>query len=149
MKKTKFLLLSVMFGVLLFGVGAVFAVNQPIEVTVGQDVTVLISPSTLDFGSLAAGTLNAPGSNITFDATGSNVNVSVSVSNVTGVPFQVGLKFNGLAPVGQMAALPCDSTSGICVYTPVSWITSLSVPIGTPAGLRSGVVTYTVSGPSP
>jgi hypothetical protein len=147
----KLFLTTFLLGVLVFSSGAVLAVdaNQSVEVTVGTDITVLISPNPLGFGSLPTGSIDAVGPNVTFNAAGSNVDVKVEVTNVAGIPFANGLKFNSLAPIGQDEILTCVVVSEVCTYSVPSWTTSLSIPLGTPAGLRSGAITYTVTGPVP
>lgn len=149
--KKNILVLTALLGILVFSMGGVLAVdaNQPVQVTIGTDVTVAITPNPLDFGSVPAGSVNFTGPDVHFNATGSNVNVTVAVTNVTGVPFATGLKFNSITPIGQIAFLPCTVVADVCTYTPVDWTTSLSIPIGTPAGLKSGTITYDVAGPSP
>ena len=126
-----------------------FENTQALETGVGPDVSLSISPATLNFGTLVAGTINNPGLDVMFDATGSNVDVSVEVDSVVGFPYETGLKFNGANPKGQKTTLPCLLSGGVCSYTPVEWTTSLTVPTGTRAGTYSGTITYIITGPAP
>lgn len=123
--------------------------DQNIQVRINEDIKLSISPLTLDFGALMPGMIDSAGPPVTFDATGSNVDVSVTVSTVIGFPFDTGLKFNGAAPGGQSALLPCVIQSDVCTYTTIDWTTSLSIPSGTPPGLLSGTIVYSISGPTP
>lgn len=123
--------------------------NQNIQVEINEGVTLAITPLTLNFGNVEAGSVDNLGTNIVFNATGSNVDVNVEVINVTGFPFETGLKLNGNIPIGESANLPCAVINNVCTYTNVEWTTSLTVPIGTPAGLKSGTIVYLISGPSP
>ncbi len=119
---------------------------QPITVTVGDTIVVAITPPTVDFGNVATGTQNAPAisGDIMFNASGSNVNVSIEVTNVTGFPFTTGLKLDGAAPIGQSWDLLCNLVSNICTY-PLQLVTpTLTVPTGTPAGITPGTIVYTI-----
>lgn len=119
------------------------------EVDVIEDIRLSITPLTLDFGMMRGGEANA-GDDIVFDATGSNVDVSVEVASVEGFPFADGLSLNGDdTPLGLTAFLECSPVDYICEYTPISWTTLLSIPVGTSSNMYSGTITYFVSGPAP
>jgi len=126
-----------------------FETAQDVQVEVDADISVSISPSTLDFGNLRQGTIDNPGPNIKFSAQGSNVNVTVTVTNVTGFPYETGLNFNTMNPIGQIATMNCMPSGNTCTYTDVEWTTSLTVPPGTMAGNYAGTVTYQIAGPTP
>lgn len=119
--------------------------TQDVQVTLQDVITVEITPTLLDFGLV---TTNVPkaGPLIHIDPTGSNVNVDVELSGVT-TPLLNWLTVNSTAPVGNKATFICSGDP--CVYTPVDWTTSLTVPTGTPPGLHSGVIAYTITGPHP
>src|SRR3989338_7115671 len=84
----KLLVFAVMFGIFISMMGFAFAAEQGVEVEVGEDIHLLITPETVDFGTVVPGP-NKPAENgpITFDADGSNVDVTVTVSDVDGFPF--------------------------------------------------------------
>ncbi len=126
-----------------------FEESQIIEVDIDEDISLSISPSTLDFGVLKAGTIDNPGQNIIFDATGSNTDVTVEVQGVTGFPFETGLKFNSLVPIGQSETLNCVVVGTACTYSSVEWTTSLTIPAGTVSMNYQGTVVYLVTGPTP
>ena len=134
---------------MILGAGA--DANQSVNVTIGEDIIVLITPNPLEFGPLVSGTNNNTATNgpISFDATGSNVNVTITVASVTGAPFNAGLKFGGLNPVGQIFNQNCVLVSSVCTYTPVTTVPTLSIPTGSPAGTKTGTITYTITGPTP
>ena len=129
----------------------VVADTQDTEAIINEAVTILIEPNPLLFGPLVSGTNDNPATNgpISFDATGSNIDVTVTVDSVTGAPFDNGLKFDGLDPVGQVFLLECVVVSDVCTYTPVTTIPTLDIPVGSPVGLQSGVITYIITGPIP
>ena len=139
----------IILGVLVLGmIGFVAADTQPVQVTIGEQIVIAISPTLLDFGTLSPGNTNIAGSDIVFDATGSNVDVTVTVSDVTEFPFATGLMINGLAPIGQSTTLPCTlDVNNLCTYTQQNWKDSISIPIASPKGVFNGAIVYTVSGP--
>ena len=148
----KLLLFLVMFGILISTMSFALAVDQGLTVTVGQDINLVITPSTVDFGTVVPGAgkpaVNGP---IQFDATGSNVDVTVTVSAVTGFPFAgATLRLDGdSTPVGLSWLLSCVPVSGVCTYAVASTVPTLDVPVGAPKGTHIGTITYTVTGPSP
>ena len=147
MKKSLIFLVMVS---LTFGmIGVVSATDQGIDVNVGQDIHVVINPVTVQFSGVIPGTNNNPASNgpISFDATGSNVDVTIQVTTVTNPPFDTGLKLDNVSPTTRIFNLPCVLVSSICTYAPVTTVPTLDVPIGSPAGIKSGTITYTITGP--
>jgi len=136
---------------LIFGIiDVVSATDQGIDVTIGQDIHVVIDPVTVQFGTnILPGTNNNPALNgpISFDATGSNVGVTIQVTAVTSPPFDTGLKLDNVLPTTKIFNLPCVLVSNICTYAPVTTVPTLDVPIGSPAGTKSGTITYTITGP--
>src|SRR3989338_8940398 len=131
---------------LMIGVSGVIAVDQGINASINTNTVLVIKPTTVEFGVVSPGTFNNPATtgNITFNATGSNMNITVEGTNVAGIPFEAGLKLNSISPVGVMVKLPCISLP-ICTYDIKKLTPTLDVPIGTPAGVRSGTITYLVT----
>ncbi len=148
----KLLLFLVMFGVLIGMSSSVLAVDQGLNVTIGENITLLISPDIVDFGIRVPGNnysaLNGP---ITFDATGSNVNVTVTVSAVTGFPFNsTTLRLDGdPTPVGLFWLLVCKTPLTVCTYDVAGTLPTLDIPTGASQGNHLGTITYTVTGPPP
>jgi len=149
----KLLVFAVMFGILISTVSFILAVDQGLEVDVGEDIHLLITPETVDFGTVVPGP-NKPATNgpITFDATGSNVDVTVTVSDVDGFPFEGStLLLDGdSTPIGKSWTLECtENVEEVCEYDLASTVPTLDVPLGTSQGTHLGTITYTVTGPSP
>ena len=148
----KLLLFWVMFGVLVSMSSSVLAVNQGLNVTIGEDIHLLINPNIVDFGTRVPGTgysaLNGP---ITFDATRSNVDVTVTVSAVTGFPFDSAtLLLDGdSTPVGLSWTLVCKTPLTVCTYDVASTVPTLDIPTGASQGNHVGTITYTVTGSPP
>lgn len=147
----KKLLVSLALLSVLIGIVGVLAANQGLEVTIGEDINLVISPTTVNFSSVTPGTNDNPATNgpITFDATDSNVDVTIEVASVTGFPFETGLMLDTAAPVGQSWTLPCVLSGDVCTYTTASTVPTLNVPIAAPQSTNTGTITYTVSGPTP
>jgi hypothetical protein len=152
MNKTFILTLLLGFFVLsVFGVSGVFAVDQSLNVSIGENITVQIAPETVQFGQVAPGSNNNMATNgpIAFNATGSNVDVNIEVTNVTGFPFENGLMLDGSPALGEVWDLLCILNGGICTYAGAETVPTLDVPIGAPAGVVGGTTTYTITGPTP
>ena len=143
----KLLVFLVMFGVLMLGVGGVLAENQGITVTVGQDIVVVINPTTVTFAPVLPGTTNDALEDVSFDATGSNVDVNVAVTTVSVEPFHSGLKFDTVLPEGQSYVLPCVPSGELCTYVLKTLDTTLDIPSTFQKGTYNGVITYTITGP--
>ena len=114
-----------------------------------MNINVVITPGTLDFGTVTPGDTDIGATNgpINVDATGSNVGVTIQVTAVTSPPFDTGLKLDNVLPTTKIFNLPCVLVSNICTYAPVTTVPTLDVPIGSPAGTKSGTITYTITGP--
>ncbi len=140
-----------MMSLLVLGISFVFAADQTVQVTIGGDVVVAISPNPLDFGNVLPNSVDNAATNgpIMFDATGSNVDVTVQVSSVSGFPFADGLMFDGEEPVGKNWLLECTIQNNICTYDSASTVPTLNVPAGSAQGQNQGTITYTVTGPQP
>ncbi|MEK6887184.1 MAG: hypothetical protein AABW88_05120 [Nanoarchaeota archaeon] len=125
---------------------SLLAADQGITVTVGQDITVVINPTTVNFGSVLPDT-NANGAveDVSFDATGSNVDVNVEVTTVSGEPFTSGLKFDGTLAQGQDILLPCVLSGDLCTYVLEIVDTTLDVPDTFKKGVYPGTITYTIT----
>jgi hypothetical protein len=133
--------------VMLFSAGGVLAVDQPINGTISSDIVCAIGPATVIFGPITPGTNGNAATNgpITFNATGSNVDVAVTVTSVTGSPFSTGLRLDGADPISRVFNLDCVVVSNICTYSIATTTPTLNVPKGSPAGLQTGIITYTVA----
>ena len=148
----KLLVFAVMFGIFISMMGFAFAAEQGVEVEVGEDIHLLITPETVDFGTVVPGP-NKPAENgpITFDAAGSNVDVTVAVTAVTGFPFAGStLLLDGdSTPVGLSWLLDCVLVSNVCTYAVAETVPTLDVPLGASQGTYLGTITYTVTGSPP
>ena len=141
------ILMSLVFGVLLlFNTGFVLADNQgqDINASIGENITLFINPTTVEFGPVAPGTTGTS-NNITFNATGSNVNITIDVTSVTGEPFASGLMFDGALATSYFKSMDCVISGAICTYGILTIVPTLVVPVGSPAGTKTGVITYTIS----
>jgi len=150
----KKLILLLVLATALSVVGA-FGSDLPTTIIVNEDITVDVGPATLDFGTVSPGTADNPSTSpIQFDATGSNVDVTVTVNSVTGGDSALFTNIevetsadNWVNIVGALTTMLCDNSGGTCAYTPVSWDARLDVPPGWPAGTSTGTIVYTISGP--
>ncbi|MFH1289946.1 MAG: lamin tail domain-containing protein [Nanoarchaeota archaeon] len=125
--------------------------DQDLNATIREIIVLDISPRGLDFGIVDPGSQGNPALNgpIEFDATGSNVNVSVEVTEVVGYPFVGGLKIDGMEAVGSSWELICILSGFSCTYNVVEAEPTLDVPIGAVGSYSEGIIIYTVSGPTP
>ena len=149
----KLLVFAVMFGIFVGMMGFAFAAEQGVEVEVGEDIHLLITPETVDFGTVVPGPDNPATTNgglIEFDADGSNVDVTVTVDDVTGFPFAGATLFlDGDDPIGKSWFLECVPEDDICTYVVRSTVPTLDVPVGTSQGTYLGAITYLVTGSPP
>ena len=152
MKKLILLLVLVMT----LSVVGVLAETQDANATVSPVVNVSISPATLGFGTITPGNSNVPAINgpITFGGAGSNVNnITFKVQSVTTPSIFENIELETSPSVWTgITSLPSVlifCTGSPCAYTPATWAARISVPIGYPAGFKTGVITYLVSGPTP
>ncbi|MAG27353.1 hypothetical protein CMI47_17610 [Candidatus Pacearchaeota archaeon] len=152
----KLLISFIVLGIFsIFGSIGVLAVDQGINASVGENITVLISPAIVEFGPLLPGTFNNPAitGDITFNATGSNSNISIEVVDVDGTAFAGNLFLNAIDPLVGLVTLDLDCTPtglpAICAYPLGTLIPTLNVPTGTPAGVQSGIITYLITGTPP
>lgn len=147
----KLLVFLVMIGLLgiLIGLGNVaVAVDQGINVTIGENITIVITPETVEFGAVLPGSSdNDAVEDVSFDPSGSNVDVNVAVTTVSGEPFNSGLKFDGILAEGEDYDILCVGNP--CTYTPLTLDTTLDVPVGSPSGAQAGTITYTITGTTP
>lgn len=137
----------------------VIAATQNLSVIISEitTITVSINPNNVDFDTLNPGTFNAPTVgfvNITIDANTiehtNNQDITVAVTNISPGLFSNGLKLNGvLASTKPSYSLPCVNASGICEYSLISIVPTLDIPAGTPAGAKTGMITYTITGATP
>lgn len=142
-------LISLIVLLIIVSAFGVIGVDQNINAAITSVISVTISPTTLDFGSVAPGTNNKVAGPIGFDATGSNVNVKVEVTDVTGNSLfdNIEVTTSGGARniIGATDIMPCVDTLGTCTYAILSWPTTLDVPGGFPAGPITGAIVYTFS----
>ena len=142
----KLLVFFVMMLSLIGGIMAIDPNQQAVDATVSGSIIVAINPlPTLNFGTVIANSfgnaaLNGP---VIFNPAGSTTGVSVEVTDVTGAPFDTGLKFDGTLAELQKYDIPCVLSGDLCTFTAKSVVPTLDVPTGSSAGLKSGVITYT------
>lgn len=119
--------------------------SQDLSASVDENIVMSITPATIDFGPVTPGSSNVPAGMITFDPTGSNVDVQVTITSVTGAPFDTGLKLDTKLWSDPLLKwiIPCTGT-GSCTYTPATSVPTLDVPATITPGLKPGVITYTV-----
>ena len=156
----KYLVLSVMLGILVFASAGVFAETQTVNANVGGVVDLAITPSLIPFGSVTQGVASVftNGINVQIGPI-SNQNINIDVTSVSNVFGGGNLKF---APIGQTVFLslenfnedfPCNSpeVGQPCNYNPSLKVfdLQLTIPIGTPAGTQTGTITYLVTGTPP
>ena len=139
-------MLSLMSVMGMFAISGVLAVDQGINVTISENITILITPSVVQFGAVLPGSSdNDAVENVSFDATGSNVDVSVEVTTVSGEPFTTGLKFDGTLAQGESYVLPCVLSGELCTYDLKTVDTTLDVPATFKKGTYPGTITYTIT----
>ncbi len=142
MNKNKILLTIFLLGVLVFGVSGVSAdENQNTTTNVTKVMTFQISPLLLDFGPLAPG--QTSNREVTANATGSNVNLSVTV-DVANYPFHDWLLFEGYLADNYDFNMSCIIDGNICTYDIEEISANLTIPQGTLPGVWNGVITYTI-----
>lgn len=144
-------ILIVFFGMFLFGICGVIAegegnMSQNLFVNIGNVYNLNVLPLPIVIQNSLPGSNDNPAINgpIKFNANGSNVDFTVTVSSVSGYLFNSKLEFDGvhnaLHPTFNMVCnLQPDST---CSYNYVTSAPTLDVPLGFCAGNRSGVITY-------
>lgn len=124
--------------------------DQDTRVNINTVITVQITPELLDFGNVAPGGTGTA-SDITFDTGTTNSAVlRIEVTGVANFPFEDGLMFGGFPAFGQFREAPCvfDEAEG-CTYNLAPFVPTLEVPSNAPAGVADGLITYTVTGPTP
>ena len=152
MKKN--LVMIVMIGLMLSVTGFVMADGQDLTVIVSSTSSVSINP-TVDFGTISPGTPNSEDDAITFTAdVGSNENMTISVTSVTGIfADNIDVSPDGLDTFASLESftdvLGCVVVDGLCTYIPIILDAKLDVPLGTPAGIQDGVITYLIVGTPP
>jgi hypothetical protein len=125
--------------------------EQGLEATILGKIVLTILPRWIDFGAVQPGSTNNPSvnGNITFNATGSGTDVRVEITNVTGSPFDTGLRINGDGPKGKFWNLPCTMINNTCTYDLVQAAPTLNVPADFIPGPVQGTIIYTITGPTP
>ncbi|MFH1803123.1 MAG: lamin tail domain-containing protein [archaeon] len=118
--------------------------EQNLIVTIAGRIVFNVFPRLLDFGLVQPGSFDNPATNgpIIFDVTGSEQDVNVQITNVTGFPFEDGLKIDGSPALGASWFIPF--TNPIVNATP-----TLDIPSDAQAGQAEGTIIYTVTGPTP
>ncbi len=124
--------------------------TQNARAVISSFTSVSITPATIDFGIVVPGSDDNPASeNVVLDADGSNSDVNVAVTDVSGVPFDTGLMFDGALASGQDYTIDCIDSGDICTYDLRVIVPTLDVPLGIEQGEKTGVVTYTITGSTP
>ncbi|MBU1988876.1 MAG: hypothetical protein KKD94_05345, partial [Nanoarchaeota archaeon] len=118
--------------------------EQSLLVTIAGRIVFDILPRQLNFGIVQPGSTDNPALNgpIIFNVTGSEQDVNVEITNVTGYPFEDGLRIDNNPALGSHWFIPY--TSPIVNATP-----TLDVPEEAPPGQAEGTIVYTVTGPTP
>ncbi|MBU0978108.1 MAG: lamin tail domain-containing protein, partial [Nanoarchaeota archaeon] len=125
--------------------------EQTIGVIIAGKIVFKVFPRNLDFGIVQQSSTNNSALNgpITFDVNGSTTDVNVEITNVTGFPFEEGLKIDGHNALGSSWLLICLLNQGECNFNPVWAFPTLDVPEDAQPGNNKGTITYTVTGPPP
>ena len=146
-----------MFGLMLSVTGFVVGqeASQNTTAVISSNLSVVINPTTINFGPILPGESKILDDAITFNAgMGSNENISIGVTDVTGI-FKNNIKVSiannvTFVPLESFTnVLGCVVQSNVCTYTPIVLDAILKVPAGTPAGTQSGIITYTITGQHP
>lgn len=122
--------------------------QQGLNVTISGVVVFGVFPRSLEFGLVQPGSINNLALNgpIIFDVNGSTTSVNVEITNVTGFPFENGLKIDGAQALGASWFFNCVMTSQGCAFSAQNAVPTLDIPNEAPAGNNQGTITYTVSG---
>jgi hypothetical protein len=151
----RLLVLLMMFGIMA-GICSVFVQaldisgNTTVNGTIDEQVSIQILPDVLNFGTVVPG-IEKSGNDVTFNATGSNENIiigaSIDGSNVFSLAeFNVKGTWTKINSINfNMNCNPAGSPS-VCSYDFLTMQTRITVPIGTPAGSKTGVIIYTITG---
>ncbi len=115
--------------------------QQDLNVTISGIIIFQVLPRNLEFGSVQPGSFDNPALNgpIVFNITGSTTDVNVEVTEVTGFPFEQGLKIDGEPALGRFWMILYASPIQTAFPT-------LDIPEDSPAGNSKGKIVYTVSG---
>ena len=115
--------------------------QQELNVTIASAITFQVLPRNLEFGLVQPGSQNNPALNgpIVFNITGSTTNVNVEITEVTGFPFEQGLKIDNEPALGKFWTILYSSPIKTAIPT-------LDIPKNAPAGNNKGTIVYTVTG---
>lgn len=122
--------------------------STDLTLKINQVINVAVTPANLDFGSVLPGT-TVTGPLIVFNATNSNADLIVVYTSVSGSPFNGNLKLNDLDAGLFNVSMGCISTGESCTYNTVQATPKLTIPAGYVAGVKTGVITYTITGTDP
>lgn len=144
------------FLVMFVFVMSVVMAQQGITVEVGETgATVTIVPDTVTFGETLPGTTDKPATSdpitITADE-GNNLDIDIDITIEGALAlFKNGLKFGVDLADGKDYDMDCEPNivTSICEYTPIVINPTLTVPTGTPAGVQTGTIVYTITGEIP
>jgi hypothetical protein len=119
--------------------------EQSLLVTIAGRIVFNVFPRLLDFGLVYPDTEDNPALNgpIIFDINGSESDVMVAITNVTGFPFEQGLKIDS-TPWDELNPWTIPYTSPIQTAN-----ATLDVPSEASPGQAEGTITYTVTGLPP
>ena len=148
--KKHILVLAVTLGLMLGIVGVIAAPITGMQNTVlivNEDIHMVIAPSLLNFSALTPSTIPQAGPQITFDPTNSNVNVTVTAQVTMNTLF----KGIDISEDNRITWTPIEDISLVLLFGSVAKTvdTRITIPLGTPRGIQSGQITYTVTGPTP
>lgn len=153
----KILMVSAILSCMILMSSLVLAVSQEqgVNAAIAETISLIITPANLEFGEIIQGSTENV-KPITFTAgAGANVNMNIEFTSVTK---------NGLFELMELetstgiftkitdkpaVSMPCTVIDNVCTYTARSINAKLKVPAGYPAGTKTGVITYTITGPAP
>lgn len=115
--------------------------EQGLNVTIGPAIVFQVTPRQLEFGIVQSGSQNNPALNgpIVFNITGSGTDVNVEITEVSGFPFEEGLRIDGNPALGSFWTIPESAPIQAAIPT-------LNVPIDAQPGNNRGTIVYTISG---
>ncbi|MDD5193629.1 MAG: hypothetical protein PHF67_03515 [Candidatus Nanoarchaeia archaeon] len=117
--------------------------TQEVSVDVAEVTQLTINPPSLDFGS-ARPTVPKAGQDVTFNAAGSNVDVSVGSSVGQGTVFEY-IEFMDLVTGTAISNIKSFSVS-LPISSQQSTVgTQITLPTGLVPGIRTGLITYTIT----
>ncbi len=161
----KLMFATFLLGVFVLGSASVLAVDpQVIEVGVSGTSGLAVSPGTINFGAIVPGTPVSLPTAITFEEStlfdsNEDMRIQVITEGVTGIfANNIDVTYSGSSEYeGYSGSLEdlnilmeCISEGILpCTYETINLDATLDIPLGTPAGQKSGTITYLVTASEP